>query len=388
MDPGALASAAIAAAADLTHSIDARRVLGLGVTGMAEAGVLLDASGRALGPILAWHDPRGDLETIRREIGQEAFERTVGMPLDATPSLAKILWLRQHLPETKRAVVFLSVPEWVVRSFGGSPMSELSLASRTGLLDVATGQPWPAAEALLARNLLAELRVAGTPAGRAQGADLPAALRGAALTVAGHDHQTAALAAGAAKPDSMLNSLGTAEAFVRCLDGPLEPQARRRMAAQRITTGRGVLADRYTVLAGMRTGLALEQVAGLLGADTSAARFALGESALSASHLPDTTARTVDDVIAHARQWVADGVAAAEVWATAVRDLSTLSACVLERLNHELGPPREVVVCGGWARNPAILSAKRRQYGSFRTCPLDEPGAAGAALLAGCAAGV
>src|SRR5919201_824824 len=132
MDSGALAGAAIVAAADLTQSINGRRVLGIGVTGMAEAGVLLDASDQALSPILAWHDPRGDVETIRREIGQESFEHTVGLPLDATPSLAKILWLHKHLPETKRAVVFLSVPEWVVCSFGGRPVSELSLASRRG----------------------------------------------------------------------------------------------------------------------------------------------------------------------------------------------------------------------------------------------------------------
>jgi sugar (pentulose or hexulose) kinase len=388
MDSGALAGAAIVAAADLTQSINGRRVLGIGVTGMAEAGVLLDASDQALSPILAWHDPRGDVETIRREIGQESFEHTVGLPLDATPSLAKILWLHKHLPETKRAVVFLSVPEWVVCSFGGRPVSELSLASRTGLLDVATGTTWPAAEALVGRNLLAELVVAGTPAGTADGADLPVALRGAVLTVAGHDHQTAALAVGAAQPGRLLDSLGTAEALVRCVDSPLDPEARRRLAAQRITTGRGVVADRYTVLAGMRTGLALEQIAGLLGAETSAARVVLGELALGLSVSTDTAAPAMEDVIATARQSVANGRPAAEVWATAVRDVTTLSACVMEQLNRELGPHRDVVVCGGWARNPAILAAKRWQYGSFRACPVDEAGAAGAALLAGGAAGV
>src|SRR5437899_3077605 len=61
-------------------------------------------------PIIAWHDPGGDVDAIRREIGAETFQRTIGMPLVAQLSLAKILWLRQHVPQTRRAVRFLSVP--------------------------------------------------------------------------------------------------------------------------------------------------------------------------------------------------------------------------------------------------------------------------------------
>jgi sugar (pentulose or hexulose) kinase len=52
----------------------------------------------------------------------------------------------------------------------------------------------------------------------------------------------------------------------------------------------------------------------------------------------------------------------------------------------ELGVPERVVVGGGWARNPAVLAEKRRQLGDFTVSRLREPGAVGAALLAGVAA--
>ena len=69
-----------------------------------------------------------------------AFQRAVGMRLNAQPSLAKILWSQrasatQHLP-------CASSPcrSGASICLGGLPVSELSLASRTGLLDIgATG---------------------------------------------------------------------------------------------------------------------------------------------------------------------------------------------------------------------------------------------------------
>jgi sugar (pentulose or hexulose) kinase len=388
MDPRELAKTVRDVAGRVCLAIDDCGIVGLGVTGMAEAGVLLDGADRPLAPILAWHDPRGDVETVSREIGAETFQRTVGMPLDAQPSLAKILWLRQHQPETRCAVRYLSVPEWVVFSLGGSPVSELSLASRTGLLDIASAAPWPAAEALLERNLLSELVIAGAPAGPAVGPDLPAPLRGAALTVAGHDHQTAAFAVGAVRPGYLLDSLGTAEALVRCVEGPLEPAIVGRLAAQRITTGLGVVQERYSVLAGLRTGLMLEQIARMIGADSREARIALGEAALGVDLLGLPFAMRVDAEGGFLLGPIGDGLSPSVVWAAAVRDLVMLSARSAEPMTLELGPHQQVVLAGGWIRNPAVRSAKLRQYPTSTISPVDEAGAVGAALLAGVAAGV
>lgn len=366
-----------------------RRAVGIGVTGIAETGVLVDGHDQPLAPAIAWHDPRGDVDTIARELGAETFERTTGLPLTVLPSLAKLLWLRRNHPDTKGAVRFYSVGEWIVRRFGGEPVAELSLASRTGLLELGQARPWDAAFGLLDwPPLLPEPVVAGTAAGRAAGDDLPGALRGAALTVAGHDHQVAAYGVGAATDGALFDSLGTAEALVRMVRPPLAPDDVGALAGQGMSVGWGVVADHLCVLAGLPTGLTLNRIAAMLGATTSADRRALGEQALAAPR-PHPTLRLVDPrdgqfgIIG-----ITDGVTPGLLWRTAVDTMVAEAGRVLDRIDALTGPYREVVVAGGWLHNPALLAAKRRQYPAMRTAAIAEPGAYGAALLAASAADV
>jgi sugar (pentulose or hexulose) kinase len=386
-DPAALAETARDVVAQVTEAPEAGhvRVAGIGVTGMGEAGVLLDDEGRPLAPVLAWHDRRGDVEAIRWAVGAEAFHRAVGMFLDSQPSLPKILWLRRMLPDARRAVRFCSVPEWVVVSLGGDPVSELSLASRTGLLDLATVAPWPAAGELLGRDLLSDLVQAGAPAGVAD-VSAPAAARGATLTVAGHDHQAAALAVGAARDSALLDSLGTAEALLRCVRGPLDSTAVARLVAQRVTVGWGVVPGHSTVMYGLLSGMVLEQLASLLGAWDRSTRMELGQLAL------ETEAGGAPVLHEFGGQTylgpLATGMSPGEVWARAVDDLIAASAYGADLIAAEVGPHTDVVLSGGWSRNPAVAAAKRRQFAGARTSELGEAGAVGAAYLGAVAAGL
>ena len=61
------------------------------------------------------------------------------------------------------------------------------------------------------------------------------------------------------------------------MDGTLDPRVVGRLAAQGMTTGLTVIEGRYCILAGLRTGLMLEHIARMVGADTPQARMALGE---------------------------------------------------------------------------------------------------------------
>src|SRR5574340_1545009 len=45
--------------ADLLKLVPAPHVVGVGITGMAESGCLVDADSRPITPILLWHDRRG-----------------------------------------------------------------------------------------------------------------------------------------------------------------------------------------------------------------------------------------------------------------------------------------------------------------------------------------
>ncbi len=392
LDPEELAGLIRAVVAELAGSVavdrsSGVRVVGIGVTGMAEAGVLVDRRGAPLNRIVGWHDPRGDVETVRREIGVEAFQRAVGMPLDAQPSLAKIVWLRRVSPGLAGASRFLSVPEWAVVRLGGSPVSELSLASRTGLLDVGAAAPFAGAVALLGRNLLSEIVTAGTRAGEARHEALPASVRGAVLTVAGHDHQAAALAVGAARAGALFNSMGSAEVLARCVEGPLDPAVVGRLAGHGMTAGWGVVSGRFAVLGGLRTGLLLEEIATLLGTHDRESRRRLSEEALRLDPAdlpvevlsPDGDARLVPALLAR-------GFSAGAIWAAAVRDLTARSTQLLRRMTAELGPHEHVTVAGGWARNGCLIAEKRRRLGELTVSTLREAGSTGAALLAGVAA--
>ena len=123
------------------------RVRGIGVAGLAESGVLLDAAGRPAAPVIAWFDHRGghEIEQVGREAPgfAAAFERTTGLPWSSQASLAKLLWLRASGYPVGPASTWLSVPEWIVFGLGGDPVREPSLASRTGLIDQGTGEVWP-----------------------------------------------------------------------------------------------------------------------------------------------------------------------------------------------------------------------------------------------------
>ena len=108
------------------------------------------------------------------------------------------------------------------------------------------------------RRCSAELVLAGTDAGRSDGAALPGT-EGAVLTVAGHDHLVAGVGVGVIAPGDVLDSCGTAEALVRVAP-PQDAAARRRSAQAGVTVGWHVAEGRQALLAGVWSGLALREV--------------------------------------------------------------------------------------------------------------------------------
>jgi sugar (pentulose or hexulose) kinase len=343
-------------------------VAGVGVTGMGEAGVLAGAHDEPLAPVRAWYDQRADVDLVRAELGETAFHQAVGMRLDAQPSLPKLVRLRADHPGATAATRFYSVPEWAVRGLGARPVSELSLASRTGLLDVVT-------------------------AGDGGRGEVPPELRGATLTVAGHDHQAAALAAGAASDGTLFDSLGTAEALLRFTAGPVERAAVGELAAAHLTAGRTVIAGHWCVNQGLTSGFVLERVAAALGAAGREQRADLGRraAALLAADADGARAAVRVEVLGEDRvriELLDDEADPAAVWAATVRAVVDSARDGLRRVAAVIGPHRRVVAAGGWLANPAVLEAKRRQFPGLVTSGVTEAGAAGAAYLAGVARGL
>ena len=119
-------------------------VAALAIAGMGETGMVVDADCRPVAPAFAWFDPRGaeQVAAFPAEVRAEFAGRT-GLPLGPQASVAKLAYLRDQGLELD-GLRWLNLPEFVATTLGGRAGAEMSLASRTGLLDQDTGAPWPA----------------------------------------------------------------------------------------------------------------------------------------------------------------------------------------------------------------------------------------------------
>lgn len=386
IDPAEFVASAIAAATEALADAPDGRVLAVGVASMAETGALLDRAGHPVVPAIAWHDDRGaaEVDALREELGADAFSTRTGLAPRPEPSLVKYRWLRAHAPEaTARGVRWLSVGEWVVRGLGGEEIGERSLASRTGWLDVHTGDPW--AEALdwagAPRDLLRTPDVAGTPAG-AVGDALPGA-RGAVLCVGGHDHLSAAVGAGAVGDGDVLDSCGTAEAFIRSIS-PLSAEAVHAAVGLGVNVGWHAVEGRQCLLSATRSGGALQRVLALLGRERDELEAAALDIAPAAEGvvLRGLEEDRVDLV------GLPLEASPAVAWRAALESVGRSGADILARMEQVAGPRRRLVVAGGWAEGVAARAVKERHLGPFESTSAVYMGARGAALTAGVAAGL
>lgn len=197
---------------DLRTCLDGRRPLAVGVTGVAEGGVPLDAGLRPAGPLIWWHDRRAE-DAARRladEVGRAELFRRTGVDVAAKTPLALWCW---HADLT-RMRAWVGVPELVATALCGEPLTDRTLAGRSGAFDQRAGS-W--ADDLLA---LAGIRADQLPDPRGIGSARHVLPTGTPVVVAGHDHLVAAYAAGAREPGEVADSLGTAEAVVMLASSP------------------------------------------------------------------------------------------------------------------------------------------------------------------------
>lgn len=363
------------------------RVRGIGVTGIAEAGALLDGDGRPCAPIMAWYDPRGLDEPIRAKVSREEFWRACGIRLNSKPSLAKVLYLYQAVPEAReRATRHLGVADWVVHAMGGEQVAERSLLSRSGLYDVLADQRWQPAINLVGDLVAPRVIWAGEPAGSV-GEGAPPRLRGAALTVAGLDHEAAAFAMGAMRIGVLTDSLGTAEAFLR-LFPPVDTDQVHRFVERDIGMGWGIVPGYLCLVAGLLTGLSLERMSALLGLTDREARRAVAQQAVELTRRDDHFRLTEVSHEGLTISGVTESLTQPEAWRGAVEDLTEASTAVIDFINAELGPHQEAMVTGGWSHDPMVAAAKRRQLGHYSTSDVAEAASLGAAYFGGIAAGI
>jgi len=99
----------------------------------------IDAAGKPLTNIWLWSDLRAAAlaESWRRsETGLEIYRRT-GVPIHPMSPLLKIIWLRQNEPELfAKTHKFLGIKEYLLFQLLGKYLSDLPVASATGLMNI------------------------------------------------------------------------------------------------------------------------------------------------------------------------------------------------------------------------------------------------------------
>jgi sugar (pentulose or hexulose) kinase len=383
-----LRTAIDAAAEALADGPPDATIAAVGVSSMAETGILLDRDGRpTAAPAIAWHDERGAYEAqhLAHELGHERFAATTGLPPTPLCSLAKLRWLLRHEPAARDGVRWLNVAEWIVKGLGGEETAELSLASRTGWLDLETRAWWDEALAWAGapQDFLPEPAVAGTPAGELTASELPRA-RGAVLAVGGHDHLSAAVGAGAVGEGDVLNSCGTAEAFIRAI-APLPPERVAETVNQDLTVGWHAVPDRQCLLGAQWSGQALGRILDLLGVPHKE-RAELEHAALSADAEGLALEGLSDDTLT--LSGIGRAASPPKAYRAALEAVGRGGADVLGRMAAVAGPHRRLVVAGGWAEGEAARAVKQRWLGPFGMTAATFAGARGAALTAGRGAGL
>ena len=404
-DANELWSSAVTVLREATAQLDEpRRIAGIAVASMGEAGVPLDTDDKPTYDTIAWFDRRTieQADRLRDVIGEDAIFAVTGVSLQAIFSLCKIMWIQQHKPDAfARTVRWLHVAEYIAYRLSGVGATDWSLASRSLAFDIKK-RNWDDGilqAAGVSRDLLAPAVASGTRIGEVTAAaamvtGLPA---GASVAAGGHDHVCGALAAGVIRKGQLLDSMGTAEGLLVAFEEPnFDPELGRQGYAQ----GAHVVPGVNYCFGGIYTsGASIDWARRAVGGDAD-----LGQLLAEAGEAP--TGSLGVGFIPHLR--LADPphsdsrARAAFVGLTTDVERGTLFRAVLEGLAYEArlsveplvdfygldGIP-EISVTGGGSKNDLFLRIKASVYNQpLRVVDLQEATALGAAMLAGIGAGV
>lgn len=359
-------------------------VQAVGIASFAESVVLVDPDGTPLAPLVAWHDTTGRQEAalLGAELGGDAFSTRTGLPVSELCSAVKVRAAAAAGLGLPRVGSVLSATDWTVHRLGGSRGFDLSLAARTGWLDLAA-RGWAddvVAWTGLPGDAMPDVLASGTGRGPASGAGLPATLHGALVVAAGMDHLVAAVGAGAAGPGDVWDSCGTAEAFVRSTTAL---PAADVLAAVRsgLTVGWHAEAEHQVVLGAQRSGYAFERVLRLLGITTAEELRDLEDAGGQPAGAEGIVFERLYDS-AYSVTGLTSTTGAADVWAALVRQVARDGTELLAVADRVAGPHRRIVMGGGWAASRELYGAKQRHHAGIAVTPVEQPGAEGAVLLA------
>ena len=155
-DPAEWWSSTAAALQQVTRQIDAARIAGIGISNQRETFGVFTADGAALRPGTVWLDERARAQQKRfgETFGAAHLHAISGKPLDITPCLFRMIWLKETEPEIIQRgeriaevhgyLTFRLTGEWATSTASADPMGVLDMQRRdwsTEILDAAGIDP-------------------------------------------------------------------------------------------------------------------------------------------------------------------------------------------------------------------------------------------------------
>ncbi len=196
-------------------NLSAGDIAAIGITNQRETTLLWDkVSGAPLHNAIVWQDTRVDsmVAQFARDGGQDRFRAKTGLPLASYFSGLKLRWMLENIPGARlRAeageALFGTVDSWLAWNLTGLHITDVTNASRTQLMDIATCD-WD--DGLLAdfdipRACLPEIRPSSTVYGEIRHAPL----QGVRLAGMLGDQQAALVGQNCFAPGEAKNTYGT-----------------------------------------------------------------------------------------------------------------------------------------------------------------------------------
>jgi sugar (pentulose or hexulose) kinase len=210
---------------EVTSHVDPVTIAAIGISSMAETGLLIDrSSGKPRSPLIPWFDPSAEpyAQTLKSNGDPYKNFRSKGIYPSFKCSVAKLLWLKDTLNISLQDSVWLSAADYLVFRMCGALTTDPSLAGRTYAFDIdqrAWDQDW-LAQFNLTSELFPAIQPSGVPAGElsATAASQLGLTAGIPVSVCGHDHVCGALAAVGGDDQTLFDSMGTAEALLGVYD--------------------------------------------------------------------------------------------------------------------------------------------------------------------------
>ena len=189
-------------------------ITGIVVTGMAEAGLIIDRVGKCeASDILLWYDARteGLAGKMSGEEEAEVFSRT-GLRDSFKYGIYKFLWLLNEKGIEREGAVWLSVCDYIIWKLTGRTATDPSFAARTYVYDIVDGC-WDLPR-IRSFGLAEDNFPRVVPSGTVVGETCLEGIGQVPVAVGGHDHVCAAFGLLRGSGVRLCDSAGTSETFL------------------------------------------------------------------------------------------------------------------------------------------------------------------------------